>query len=653
MGRFADSAGTRERTTFLHRLGRDTSGNTLALMAAALLPLLGIIGGGVDMSRAYLAQSRLQQACDAGVLAARKRLGSSAPTSGAIPTEVADIGDRFFNLNFKDGVYGTENRDFQMYLEEDYSISGEASVTVPTAVMNVFGFDEVNVAVACEAVLSFQNLDIMMALDVTGSMRHTNPGDSMTRIDSMKQVIRDFHAELEGNKAPGIRLRYGFVPYATNVNVGGLLRNSWMVRNWSYQSRELNDETTTEGTRTYSSPLVYQSGAATFNNRVRTYPATYHAGTPPVSPGVVDEGSSGGSSGYYTCDEAAPANTYTRTDKLVSTSSEAVTGPPAGTRVIEKRTLVEDGRYYFTNLSGGTCTVLYNEYNAYTQTYNRITEPSTSSTTEWLYKPIAINVSRWRTETSGCIEERSTYEIDDYDNIDLNRALDLNIDLIPSPDDATKWRPRYPEMIYVRSINEWGGGSITPEEVTSTRNFARTGTWWMSGCPATARKLAEMDSSALNAYLATLSAAGATYHDIGMIWAGRLLSPTGLFATENGDVSATRPTSRNLIFLTDGQTEPYDLAYGAYGVDALDQRRWTRDSPLTLTETVEQRFLAACKEVKKKNITVWVIAFGTELNPTMTECAGEGRYFEASDSDELSLAFQTIAASLGDLRISG
>ena len=78
MGRFADKAGTKERTTFLHRLGRDTSGNTLALMAAALLPLLGIIGGGVDMSRAYLAQSRLQQACDAGVLAARKRLGSDA-----------------------------------------------------------------------------------------------------------------------------------------------------------------------------------------------------------------------------------------------------------------------------------------------------------------------------------------------------------------------------------------------------------------------------------------------------------------------------------------------------------------------------------------------------------------------------------------------
>ena len=207
-------------------------------------------------------------------------------------------------------------------------------------------------------------------------------------------------------------------------------------------------------------------------------------------------------------------------------------------------------------------------------------------------------------------------------------------------------------MIFVRSIDNNGNGDITPEEVTSTKNFAQTGNWWFSGCPAAAMKLAELNSTSLDTYLASLNPDGATYHDIGMIWAGRLISPTGLFQAENKDITASKPTNRNLIFLTDGQTEPYDLAYGAYGVDSVDQRRCNRDSALSLTETVEQRFLAACKQVKKKNITVWVIAFGTELNPTMTECAGQGRYFEASDASELSNAFKTIATSLGDLRIS-
>jgi hypothetical protein len=76
----------------LARLLRDGAGNTLAMVAAALLPLIGLLGGGIDMGRGYLSQSRLQQACDAGVLAARKRLGTDVAVSGEIPEEAAETG---------------------------------------------------------------------------------------------------------------------------------------------------------------------------------------------------------------------------------------------------------------------------------------------------------------------------------------------------------------------------------------------------------------------------------------------------------------------------------------------------------------------------------------------------------------------------------
>ena len=137
-----------------------------------------------------------------------------------------------------------------------------------------------------------------------------------------------------------------------------------------------------------------------------------------------------------------------------------------------------------------------------------------------------------------------------------------------------------------------------------------------------------------------------------MIWAGRLISPTGLFSGENADVGGL-PTSRNLIFLTDGQTSSLDLSYGAYGVEPLDKRRWSpSSSSLTLTQTVEKRFSFACEEVKKKNVTVWFIAFGTDLNPIMTECAGPGHYFSASNAEELDEVFSKIAKSIGQLRLS-
>jgi len=137
-----------------------------------------------------------------------------------------------------------------------------------------------------------------------------------------------------------------------------------------------------------------------------------------------------------------------------------------------------------------------------------------------------------------------------------------------------------------------------------------------------------------------------------MIWAARLLSPTGIFASENSDISPSKPTSRHLIFMTDGQTEPFDLNYGAYGLEPLSKRRWSETSPLTLTQTVEKRFSFACEEAKKKRITVWVIAFGTTVNPIMTQCAGPGRTFSASNAGELQTAFLTIAKSIGSLRLS-
>ena len=160
-----------------------------------------------------------------------------------------------------------------------------------------------------------------------------------------------------------------------------------------------------------------------------------------------------------------------------------------------------------------------------------------------------------------------------------------------------------------------------------------------------------MTRTEMDTYLGGLSALGGTHHDIGMIWGSRLLSPTGLFANENANVDGI-PTSRHMIFLTDGLTHALDIAYSAYGVEGVAQRRWQPGSGVSLSETIEKRFAYVCEDIKKRNITVWVIGFGTSLNGTLQNCAGPGRYFEAANAAELSTAFQSILKNMGDLRIS-
>ena len=634
--------------TFLSRLARDPSGNVMAMLAAALFPLLALIGGGVDMGRGYLAQSRLQQACDAGVLAARQRLGASVAVDNVVPENVAETGNRFFNLNFRSGEYGTENRAFNMVLETNYAISGVASVDVPTTLMRIFGHDMMTVSVECEALLNFSNLDVMMVLDTTGSMRAVNAGDSLSRLDSLKGVLRNFHAQIEAGKSPTTAIRYGFVPYTSNVNVGHLLQDDWVVSDWTYQGREdtgvrvPNEEVARTFTRNWVDVSGTESGWVVTNTYAATSPFAAAAGS----------GFSGDTSAFLTCDQATPAGTVVTTTDNNGMQYTETQVSPAAVLLIQPKTQTKNGTSYRTVLNGETCEVQSNTYNNFVRNYEEVQEVPSFDRTQWRYGPISRNVSNWRTETEGCIEERDTYQIDDYDNVDFDRALDLDIDLVPTAGvPATQWRPRYTEEVYARRIETNGTGEFWKPAFRTTDEYINSGTQWYSSCPPRAQKLQEMDSVQLDTFLATLSPYGSTYHDTGMIWGGRLISPTGLFADENADTGDV-PRNRHLIWMTDGQTEPYDLGYTAYGLEPLDGRRWDESSPETLRQTVENRFAVACEQVKNRNVTVWVIAFGTGLTDLMTECAGPGHYFQAANAEELNDAFETIASSLSELRIT-
>jgi hypothetical protein len=407
--------------------------------------------------------------------------------------------------------------------------------------MGVFGFQELDVRAECQAGLNFSNTDVMMVLDTTGSMRQTNPGDTLPKIDALKNTIALFYSQLMASRRGESRIRFGFVPYSANVNVGGLLKSDWVVDRWSYQSRQAN-------------------GGGQWVYRPVEHDLSFLKG--------------------------ASGADLLGTGSIVANVGGTALAPAS------------------------------------------LTAPFT-----------------------GCIEERSTYEITDYGNVDLNRALDLDIDRVPDDNPNTRWRPQFPGLVFDRAIRWDGSGAWETRAVNTAAEYIAVGRGGFAACPAPARKLDEMTVSELEAYLATLVARGSTYHDIGMIWGGRLLSPTGLFAAENADVSRTLSTSRNLVFLTDGETAPLDLVYSSYGVEPVDGRRWDTSSTLSLRDTVEARFAFACNEVKKRNIAVWFVAFGTAANPVMTECAGPGHYFTADNAAELNAAFAKIAEGIGDLRI--
>ncbi|MBD3814030.1 MAG: VWA domain-containing protein, partial [Betaproteobacteria bacterium] len=498
---------------FLHRLLRDRAGNTLAMIAAAILPIMAMVGGGVDMGRSYLAQSRLQQACDAGTLAARKRLGTEVAVTGIIPDDAAAVGQRFFNINYRNGSYGSTDRAFSMVLEDDLSISGEASVAVPTTIMKVFGFEKVDVSVNCVAQMNMSNTDVMFVLDTTGSMFETNPGDTSNRIDSMRSVVKNFIAQLKANSTGSHRLRFGFVPYSTNVNVGGLLKDDWVVKDWNYQSRDLIQVGTTTYTVTYNRNWTYVSGSVSEAIATSSYPATFHNGNGGST--TIDENENvivvPASGGYYTCDTPPSGSTYSWNATLLSTTDYPLAGPPSGTQTVQKYQSLENGTRYWLSISGSTCKVMQQVFTNRVQTYERVTEPREKPILKYQYKQMPFDVSAWRSTGNGCIEERDTYEITDYDHVDFTKALDLDIDLVPTSSDATKWRPMFPGLIYARSMMWNGSGSFTTHPVTTADEYVMPQGLGLATCPTPARKLAEMSNDEVDTYLNSLQPNGQTY----------------------------------------------------------------------------------------------------------------------------------------------
>lgn len=233
---------------FLSTLARDIRGNTLMLVAAALIPLMAMIGSGVDMARGYMAQDQLQQACDAGVLAARRQLAGSQLTD-AVSTEART----YFNFNFPQGSYGAANFTPVVTVPRLGTVQMTASTKIPTTIMGIVGFKTLDLAASCSATQDFVSTDIMLVMDMSGSM-NCPPGvsgacDEVERSGSKMAALRSAATSLYDTLATAqdqlhannLRLRYGFVPYNGTVNVGRLLyaKNPDYLRRtvYSYQTR--------------------------------------------------------------------------------------------------------------------------------------------------------------------------------------------------------------------------------------------------------------------------------------------------------------------------------------------------------------------------------------------------------------------------------
>jgi Flp pilus assembly protein TadG len=593
------------------RLRNDRSGNTLAVIAIALIPLLGFVGSAVDTARLYLVRVRMQQACDAGALAGRKFMVSDG--SSTLDSNATAQATTFFRNNFKTGTYGVNTVNFTPSKTSDNQVAGTATATVPMTLTSILGFKNTDITVTCEARYDVADLDVMFVLDTTGSMAYAATDTNMSgqavnsytradgttgyytveksnaRIKALRTAVLNFYDTLVSSADPTTKIRYGFVPYSSTVNVGKIIPSTYLVNGtYNYSTRVPKYSTSTSST--------------TYNSNSQNNCNGYASARSP-------------SSGY---DSNGQAKTTTvswnsSTNKCTATTSTVQVYFTFGSLPVDVSQFVQG---------------------------NSVADPT----------KIDGSQSKWQ----GCIEERTTQALTAFSQTAL--PYDLDPDLAATSDD-TKWRPMWPDVIYARN-GKTGPIDVTYSDSTKSSYEARgdadeLSTGYVS-CGKQGQRLAVMTRQQVSDFLndPDFRPMGGTYHDTGMIWGTRFINPNGPFKTDTAAWPGRNPPIRHIVFMTDGEMAPNQDIYGLYGYETYDKRVTAGDFS-SLTDRHNARFLAECEAAKRRGITVWVIAFGNAMTTQEQQCASSsGNAFAASNDAQLNTAFQTIASRVAMLRIS-
>jgi hypothetical protein len=610
------------------RLARANGGNTLAMLATFLIPMSALTGSAVDIGRLYLVKARLQQACDAGVLAGRKfMVDTSLPVLDPVATTQAKT---FFANNFPSGIMGTPafttlTVPFTPSKTADNQVAGTATTTVPMTIMKMFGMPSRTLTVTCEARYDTADTDVMFVLDTTASMvcapsesdcplnsvtytradgstGYSYQEKSSSKIVALRSAVMTFFDTVASNADKSTHVRYGVVTYSSTVNAGAVIKPEYFPSDWNYQTRRVVGDVNVNNA---TSSNVYNVTSATCNTYAGRSPAT---GTDKY----------GNTTYPYDANGSAVSKTVNWTRNLLSSTF--------GTCTITSQPLAPTWRYkqWPADISG---------YVASLTTGVGVQDPS----------KIGTSLNRWQ----GCIEERQTTASTSFDINNL--PPDLDPDLIPTGTDS-QWKPMWPEQIYDRNGRTSFDDTRDYLNLGGDINYIKLG---YVTCGKPVQRLASLTRDQLYAYVnaADFRAAGGTYHDTGMIWGTRMISPNGIFAADTAAWPGRPTPNRNIVFMTDGDMSPNYMIYGMYGIERYDQRVSAGDFN-SLEDRHNARFLAECAAAKARNINVFVIGFAQTLTPQLTQCASPGQAFYASDNASLTAAFKQIANQVAMLRIS-
>ena len=201
-------AETRKRIMFgsIERFARNRKGAFAMQFALMAVPLCVCTGLAIDGGRAFLARFELASAIDAAALA----VGSQP--EDATEEELNEVARKFVDMNFKTAHDDPVALELVDLGGEDEALMLRGSVAINTFFMPLVGQPYVTVEAESEVRRGGANVEVTLALDVTGSMA----GTRIAGLQSASKILID---EVVSTAQEPFYSKVAIVPWSSSVNL--------------------------------------------------------------------------------------------------------------------------------------------------------------------------------------------------------------------------------------------------------------------------------------------------------------------------------------------------------------------------------------------------------------------------------------------------
>ncbi|MBD0425657.1 TadE/TadG family type IV pilus assembly protein [Aquisalinus flavus] len=192
--------------TNLKAFGGNQRGNVAMMTALVAVPLLGLLGGAVDIVRMNQMRSEIQGVVDAGVLAISEINNNNDPKKTV---------EQFIKAGLRQSKLDPSAIKLDVKVAEvlnGKTVDVTANYEMQTFFLGMFGMNKMDIRIASSGTQTYSDIEIALVLDISGSMNGT-------KFTNMQDAAEDFIDAVLTDKMKN-QTTISIIPFSSNVNVG-------------------------------------------------------------------------------------------------------------------------------------------------------------------------------------------------------------------------------------------------------------------------------------------------------------------------------------------------------------------------------------------------------------------------------------------------